>query len=228
MRVLPGQASRLPPGPIPTSRDQLAADQRRRILEAAADLVAKRGYHGTTIELIIRRAKVGYATFYKNFSDKEECLIGIFDEAGAELQPMLRDAFVAQEGPWDEKVAATLQALFEAIASHPNVARVCLVEALTAGPVAVARYEEALKRFEPLLLPGRELKKSNADLPDTLEATLFGGVFWIAYQRLIVGEADKLLELLPETIELVLSPYVGEDEAVRVADEFGARLAGRA
>jgi hypothetical protein len=91
--------------------------------------------------------------------------------------------------------------------------------------VAVARYEQALERFEPLLRPGRELNERNADLPDTLEATLFGGVFWIAYQRLIVGEADKLLGLLPETIELVLSPYVGEAEAVRVADEFGARLA---
>jgi AcrR family transcriptional regulator len=225
MRVLPGQSSRLPPGPIPTSRDQVAADQRRRILEAAADLIAKRGYHGTTIELIIRRAKVGYATFYKNFSDKEECLIGIFDEVGKELRPFLRNAYASHDGPWDERVAATLQALFEAIAGRPNVARVCLVEALTAGPVAVARYEQALENFEPLLLPGRELKASNAELPDTLEATLFGGVFWIAYQRLIVGEADKLLGLLPETIELVLSPYVGEAEAVRVADEFGARLA---
>jgi AcrR family transcriptional regulator len=225
MRVLPGHASRLPPGPIPASRAQVPTDQRRRILEAAADLISKRGYHGTTIELIIRRAKVGYATFYKNFSDKEECLLAIFDAAGEELRPMLAETFRAYDGPWDEKVAATLQALFEAIAAWPNVARVCLVEALTAGPVAVARYEQALERFEPLLRPGRELNERNADLPDTLEATLFGGVFWIAYQRLIVGEADKLLGLLPETIELVLSPYVGEAEAVRVADEFGARLA---
>jgi AcrR family transcriptional regulator len=225
MRVLPGQASRLPPGPIPTSRDQVSADQRRRLLEAAADLIAKRGYHGTTIELIIRRAKVGYATFYKNFSDKEECLIAIFDRAGEELRPLLRAAYKAHEGPWDEKVAATLKALFAAIAANPNVARACLVEALTAGPVAVARYEQTLANFEPLLRPGRDLKPSNAELPDTLEATLFGGVFWIAYQRLIVGEADKLIGLLPETIELVLSPYVGEDEAVRVADEFGGQPA---
>jgi AcrR family transcriptional regulator len=225
MRVLPGQASRLPPGPAPPTRDQVSADQRRRIIEAAADLIAKRGYHGTTIELIIRRAKVGYATFYKNFSDKEECLISIFDSAGQELRPMLREAYTSHEGPWDEKVAMTLKTLFEAIASSPNVARVCLVEALTAGPVAVARYEKVLSRFEPLLKPGRELRPSNAELPDTLEATLLGGVFWIAYQRLIVGEADKLMDLLPETIELVLSPYVGEEEAVRVADEFGGKLA---
>jgi AcrR family transcriptional regulator len=225
MRVLPGQASRLAPGGQPITRDQASADQRRRIVDAAAELFAKRGYHGTTIELIIRRAKVGYATFYKNFEDKEACLIAIFDDAGESMRPKLREAFEAHDGPWDERVAAVLKVLFEMIAENPAHARACLVEALTAGPVAVARYEQMLANFEPLLLPGRELRPNNAELPDTLEATLFGGVFWIAYQRLIVGEADQLMKLLPETIELVLSPYVGEAEAVRVADEFGAQLA---
>ena len=220
MRVLPGQASRLPPGPVPVTRDQAAADQRRRILEAAAELIAKRGYRGATIELIIRRAKVGYATFYKNFPDKEACLIGLFDAAGEVIRPALRDASLAAEGGWPERTAASLGTLFELIVANQAAARVCLVESLTAGPAAVARYEQALANFDPLLRPGREMRPSNAGLPDTLEATLVGGVFWIAYQQLVLGEADKLMGLLPETTELVLSPYVGEAEAVRVADEL--------
>jgi hypothetical protein len=36
-----------------------------------ADLVSKRGYSDTTTELIVRRAKVGYGTFYKFFADKK-------------------------------------------------------------------------------------------------------------------------------------------------------------
>jgi AcrR family transcriptional regulator len=225
MRALPGQSSRLPDGARSVTRDQVAADQRRRIIEAAAELIAKRGYHGTTIELIIRRAKVGYATFYKNFSSKEECLVAIFDGAGEVLRPTLRNAYESHDGPWAERVAIVLGTLFELIVENPAPARVCLVEALTAGPIAVARYERMLANFEPLLLPGRKIKPGNAELPDTLEATLFGGVFWIAYQRLIVGEVERLIELLPETIELVLSPYVGEAEAVRVADELGGKSA---
>ncbi len=228
MRVLPGQASRLAPGPKPVTRDQAPADQRRRILVAAADLIAKRGYHGTTIELIIRRAKVGYGTFYKNFPDKEACLIGIFDASGEVIKPTLREAWEAEEGTWADRVAASLAALFELIVENPAPARACLVESLTAGPAAIARYEQALANFDPLLRPGREVRESNVALPETLEATLVGGVFWIAYQRLIVGEADKLMALLPETIELVLSPYVGEDEAVRVASEHGGQLAEQA
>ncbi len=38
-------------------------------------------------------------------------------------------------------------------------------------------------------------------------------------QRLIAGEADKLRALLPETLEFLLRPYVGEDEAAREAGE---------
>ena len=225
MRVLPGQASRLAPGRQPVTRSQAPADQRRRLLEATAELIAKRGYHGTTIELITRRAKVGYATFYKNFADKEECLMALFDAAGEVIRPRMREAFNSADGDWARGVASGLKVLFELVAENPATARACLVESLTAGPAAVARYEQALNDFDPLLRPGRSVHPGNAELPDTLEATLVGGVFWIAYQRLIVGEADKLIGLLPETIELVLTPYVGEAEAVKVADEFGDQVA---
>jgi AcrR family transcriptional regulator len=227
MRVLPGQASRLPPRARAVSREQASADQRRRIIRAAAALIAKRGYHGTTIELIIRRAKVGYATFYKNFSDKEELLMAIFDYVGDEVRRRLKAA-VKESDSWTDQVASALAALFEMIAEHPTFARVCLVESLSAGPGGASRYEESLTNFDPLLKPGRKFNQSGANLPDTLESTLVGAVFWIAYQRLIVGEADKLRGLLPETVELVLSPYVGEEEAVRVAARYAASAAERA
>jgi hypothetical protein len=70
-----------------------------------------------------------------------------------------------------------------------------------------------------MLRPGRELNPRGERLPETLEDTIAGGVLWVAYQRLIVGEAAKLEELLPETVEFVLSPFLGEEEAVRIATE---------
>ena len=219
MRALPGQAGRLFVGTAPVTRDGMGADQRRRILQAAADLIAKRGYRDTTIELIVRRAKVGYATFNKNFADKEECLLAIADAAAEESRKVMTEAVEGAEGSWPDQVASALRALFELIVSKPAAARVVLVETLTAGPTAVARYEQGLKGLGDFLRPGRQFSPSEDDLPDTLEDTLAGGVFWVAYQRLIIGEADKLLTLLPETIELVLTPYVGEHEAVRVAHE---------
>lgn len=199
------------------SRTGAAEDQRRRILEATADLVAEQGYQGTTIETIVRRAKVGYATFYKNFEDKQQCYLALLDAAYGVTTSRVRQAY-DREQEWPDQVAAGLGALFEQIVAHPNIGRACLVEALTAGPEAVARHEELLKRFTPLLKPGRELNPRQAELPDTLEDTLTGGVLWVINQRLIAGDAEGLRGLLPETIEFVLRPYVGEQVAAREAE----------
>jgi len=219
MRALPGKASRQPPGPEPVSRDAAAADQRRRILAATAELIAEQGYQEMTMEEIVRRAKVGYATFYKHYPDKEAAFLALLDAATDRTVSRVEDAYEREEGPWVDRVGAALGVLFEDVAAHPAAARAALVEAVAAGPEAAAKHEAALKRLAPLLRPGRELNPRQAELPETLEETLAGGIVWVLGQRLIGGEADKLRGLLPETLEFVLRPYVGEDEAAREAGE---------
>lgn len=221
MRALPGKASRQPPGPEPVSRSEVAADQRRRILEATADLVAEQGFAETTIEQVVRGARVGYATFYKHYADKEEAFLALLDAAIERTVYVVEEAYDREAGPWPDKVGAGLGALLELAAAHPSVARACLVEAPTAGPAAAARHEAALKRFAPLLQPGRELNPRRERLPESLEETLVGGVLWVIGQRLIAGEGEQLRSLLPETLEFLLRPYVGEDEAAREAGGFG-------
>jgi AcrR family transcriptional regulator len=202
------------------SRAAAAADQRRRIFEATGALVAERGYQETTIEMIVRRAKVGYATFYKHFGDKQTAFLALLDAATDRTTERIEAAYQREEGPWPDRIGAALGALFEDVAAHPKVARACLVESLTAGPEAVARYEKALKRLAPLLRAGRELKAHQAPLSDSLEETLAGGVVWVLGQRLIGGEVAALRSLLPEILEFLLRPYVDEAKAVEEAGEF--------
>jgi AcrR family transcriptional regulator len=222
VRALPGKASREPPGPRPVSRDDAAAEQRRRILAATADLVAEHGYADVTMEMIVRRARVGYATFYKSYAGKEDCFLALMDAAIERAAERVEDVFRRETGPWPDKIGAALGELLAQIAAHPSVARACLVESLTAGPEAVARHEAALKRLADLLRPGRELNPRRELLPDSLEESLLGGILWVVNQRLVAGEADELRALLPEAVEFVLRPYVGEEEAVREADDAAA------
>lgn len=221
LRPLPGHDARVPPGEPPVSGNDADLDRRRRILAATAELVAKRGYHATTIELIVRRARIGYPAFYRCFEDKEAAFLALFDEAAAQIGELMRGAADQQDGrPWPRAVAAALRALFAAIAEQPLAARACLVEVLTAGPEAVARYEGALHELAPILLPGRSFNPRAAELSDTLEDTLAGGVAWIAYQRLVAGEAEQVPALLAETLEFVLTPYLGEAETARAVAEL--------
>jgi hypothetical protein len=76
--------------------------------------------------------------------------------------------------------------------------------------------------FVPILKRGREYNPDARALPETIEDTLAGAVLWAAYQRLNLSEMDRIAELIPENIELVLRPYIGDAEAARVAREAAA------
>jgi AcrR family transcriptional regulator len=219
MQALPGRQSRatLDAPPAGVTRSSAHADQRRRILRAVGELVAKRGYADVTVELIVKRAHVSYKTFYKHFSGKEECFVALFDSVFRSTERTIRERLDAEDLPWAEQVTLALRSLIELIVAEPIIARAVIVEAPTVGPGILERYERATKAFVPLFRAGRELNPRGAELPATIEDTLAGSVFWSAYQRLIVGEAERLPDLLPEVIELVLRTYLGQDEASRIA-----------
>jgi hypothetical protein len=60
-------------------------------------------------------------------------------------------------------------------------------------------------------------------MPDGLEAALAGGIAWLVHQRLAKGEVEEIKGLLPEMIQLTLTPYVGEEEARRAAEAAATR-----
>jgi AcrR family transcriptional regulator len=219
MRALPGRASRTSPATQATvTRERTAEAQRQRILRATGELVAKRGYNAVTVELIVKRARVSFKTFYKHFSGKEECFLELFDTVTARARESVATAVAAEaDSPWPQQVIAALRALFDQILADPLLARATIVEAPTVGPHIIDRYERSMRSLSPLLLEGRRFNSAREELPSTIEDTLAGGVFWSAYQRLIVGEVDRIEVLLPEAVEFVLRPYLGAAEAAHWA-----------
>jgi AcrR family transcriptional regulator len=227
VRALPGREARAKPGapPARVTRSTASAEQRRRILRATGELVAKRGYADVSVELIVKRAHVSYKTFYKHFSNKEDCYAALFDRVVESAESAIRQALEEEPRPWAEQVVTVLRKLTELIVADPLIAKAVIVEAPAAGEGISDRYEATIKTLVPLFRAGREQNPRGAELPATVEDTLAGAVFWSAYQRLIVGEADALPEVLPELIQLVLRTYVGEAEAVRIAQDEMARIA---
>src|SRR4051812_43469092 len=219
MRALPGRESRTTvaaPNAAP-QRGNVADAQRARIRRATGELVAKRGYAGTSVELIVKRARVGFKTFYNHYPNKEEAFLDLFDHVLERTRAQILVAVEAAAAPWPERVALAIQEFFAALAAEPLIARACLVEAPTAGPRVLARYEEVPLTLIPLLREGRSYSPEAASLPETIEETLAGSVLWSAYQRLNFAEVERIPELVPENIELVLRPYIGEREAARIA-----------
>lgn len=190
-------------------KEFVASHKRRRMMDAIAELSAERGYEATKIADIVRRAGVARKTLYDNFDGKEDLFLAAIGAAVAEIQEQVEEACTAAEGVWQNRVEAGLGAFLEFVAERPALARMCMVEALSATRASAARYDDALRDFVELL---KRSTPAETGLPDTIEETLVGGVAWIVNQQIRRGEAADAEELLPELSEFVLSPYHGVAE----------------
>jgi len=217
---------------VPTGRHGLAPDvvashQRDRLFAATVELVAKRGYRNTSIDHIVKAARVGYVAFYDLYEGKEDCFLAAFDRIVAEATEALAEA-VADEPEWPRRMAVGLACLLDLIVAEPRRARVALVEVQAAGPDAYARYEAAVDRAAPLLREGRAHGEEAADLSDTLEEAVLGGLIWIVHQRLVKGELSDADALLGEAVQIALGPYLGDPASKRLAESIRRERARRA
>jgi AcrR family transcriptional regulator len=211
----------MPPGRHHLPRDFVAQHQRSRLMAAMAMLVAERGYPATSLTQIVKTAGVARHTFYEHFADKEALFLAVFDDGCKRAFRVTQKAAEGAEGPWAEKMRAGLHAYLAAIAEEPDLARLCLIESQSAGPAAMDHYERELRRFAALLREGRESNPRGAELPDSLDEILVGGVVWMLNKQLSGGDAKGMLDLLPGVLEFVLSPYLGEPAAKRLATAAG-------
>lgn len=186
-------------------------------MHALAEEVVDRGYRDVTVAGIVKRAGVARNTFYDSFANKEECFLAASDLAGEEAMRRIAEAVRAAQTGWPERIRAGIAALLSFAASESALARVFVVESLSAGPAAADRYERTVRAVVPFFRLGRRCAKQGDNLPATLEETIVGGIFWVVYQRIVTGRSAELEGLLPEIVEFTLTPYLGVDEARRIA-----------
>lgn len=175
-------------------------------MDALAELTAEHGYEATKISDIVKRAGVARKTLYDNFEGKEEVFLAAFDGAWDEVLRRVEEAGSDGEEDWQDRVEAGLAAFLGFVAEQPTLARMCMIEALSATPTTTKRYEDALEAFVELT---RRTLPRDERLPDTIAETLVGGVAWIVYQQIRRGEAERAEDLLPELTEFMMAPYLG-------------------
>lgn len=146
------------------TREERRADTRARLLAAAAETFAEKGFHGATVEEITNRAGFTRGAFYSNFTDKDDLFLGLVDERlasdTAEIGARLNDADprkvvatlrgLGAERPPDEAWAMLATEFWLYAMRNPDV-RPRLAERQRAERLAYARAIEA--QFEPLGLP---------------------------------------------------------------------------
>lgn len=213
-------------GPLPAgrhgfSREQVAHNQRERLIAGLATAVAEKGYRAVTITDITKAARVSRRVFYENFEGKDECFLAAFEVVVGHIRALAEEA-VASSDDWPGQAIAAARAVLLFFAAEPDLARLCLVESQAAGPAVSARFHEAVHEVVPYLEQGRGLREGDRELPPTTEESTLGALVLLAGRKVAAGEAEQLEELLPDFAEFILAPYLGAEAAGRLAHSQAA------
>jgi len=183
-----------------------------RILWATVRLTSEKGFESVRVFDVMERAGVSRAAFYELFDSKEECLFAAYERVLEVLFAYVSRAFEGN-GPWPLKIRRALRACLEACSAEPEVTKMATVEVPAARPEAQHRYCDALRRFFPLLIEGREYKRNGIDLPADLELMAVHGAEAIIHEEVVADRTEELPEKLPDILFTVLVPYLGPEAA---------------
>jgi AcrR family transcriptional regulator len=191
--------------------------QRGRLLQAAAEEFASRGYAQASSESISRRAGMSKATFYEHFANKEECIIALFDRAATVVATgMAQAAIGAGRGDAGARMRAGTRAFLTALADYPHYAQTLLVEIIGAGPRAAQRRDQVMQGFADALDAENEraarkgLISRFASPHDSF--AIVGAITELVSRQVRLGEPSDPLELAPVIDRVILGILAASSE----------------
>jgi AcrR family transcriptional regulator len=174
------------------SKDQVAADQRRRLCEAMVEIVATRGYPGSTIKAVCALAGVSRQTFYDLFgADKEACFLGAYDYVVARAAERISLAYRGEDDP-ERRLCRAFEQFAREAASEPQAARFALLEPFAAGQAAFARMDRGREMFEGLIAASISSPSRGVTLSPTIAKGIVGGVERVSRVYLLAGKIGEL------------------------------------
>jgi AcrR family transcriptional regulator len=208
--------ARLPPGRHGLPRDFVVQNQRERLAAAMIAVVAEHGLADATITQVCAAAGVSRRTYYSYFSSKEECFADTYAGIVRHIREVADEA-ADQESEWPRRVGAKLSAILESLAANPDLVRFLLIAPLRAGEGVAARYRETMGQAVEYLCEGMPPPPATRAPSEAVASSLVGGVVAIVVRKVNAGEGEDLPRLLPDLLELFLTPYLGRSKAIELS-----------
>jgi TetR/AcrR family transcriptional regulator, repressor of fatR-cypB operon len=182
----------IPPPAVPVE-----APKRQAILDAALDLFAERGFHGTAVPLVAQRAGVGAGTVYRYFASKEALVNELFQFWKHELGRTLLTDFPLTAG-MRQQFHEVWRRISQFAAVHPKA--VAFLELHHHRDYLDARsraVEEAvlLPLFQ-FVLTAQEKRSIKPVQPEILMAMVYG-----TFTALLRASWEKRLTLTPAVLD---------------------------
>jgi len=210
---------RRPVSPAPSAEQ--VEDPGSRIARATIEVIATKGYRETAVADIATAAGVSLRTFYGYFDGREEALNNAFYGGRLRLLGAMLPTF-ERERDWPEAIRAAFDVALAFFESEPDFTRVATLEIYTAGPAALERLELALEAIQPFLEGGFERAPQ---VPAVARQAIPCVLYAVLCERVRTHGPEDLRELTPLATYIALAPFVGAEEACKVANGENARQA---
>ena len=181
-------------------------DKRRRILQAAVKVFARKGYFAARVTEIAQRAGVADGTIYLYFRGKEDILVSLFDELMAEHVERARAEMQAVEDA-PSRLRLIAEHHLRALGADRDVAVVFQVE-LRQSTKFMEQFSSTYLRdylglIRETIADGQKARAFRADINPTLAAKVFFGALdematnWVLSKRRysLIAEADAVVDL---------------------------------
>ncbi len=200
-----------------------ALRRRDRILDAALDVFAARGYHEASVEEIAARAETSKGGLYFHFPGKQALFLALLEWAHRELRRRVDTAVASANDPL-ARADAALQAVLRAFGRHRRLARIFLVDAPGAGPEFHERVLRIQEEFIELVRELLEAAKQRGEIEKDVETAVaarawFGAVHSVLHGWLL-ARSPRSLDLAYEALRPLIYRSLG---AAPPRNEDGAR-----
>jgi AcrR family transcriptional regulator len=203
-----------------------AESERERLLLATAELWREVGYEGLTAESIGARAGVKAEAFASIFADVGAAARAAIETPIAVMVSLVGEQF-APDRSEPESCMMGIVAILNLMAANPAYAFVVYVGRKQRGvPADVNGVAVTTGGFMVAML--ERLRDSSSVTVQPVGAGLgaLGAAEAVVRREVVAGRAERLLAVAPSVVYGAIVPFVGQDEAVRLARLAEARAEG--
>lgn len=180
---------------------------RQRLLDAAEQVFAEKGYHGAVVDDIIKASDSSKGGFYFHFPNKQAIFLALIDALVPRLAAAVNRA-IADEPDAVGQLDAALRTVLDTFSRHRRLSKILLVEAVGLGH----GFDEKLMRTRGYfagMIQGYldHAVAAGAIAPldtETVSWAWFGAINEIVVRWLVAGQPERLEDALPALQALLL------------------------
>ncbi len=186
---------------------------RERILDAAVDVFAHKGFHATRMDEIVDHSKTSKGAIYFHFPNKEKLFLALVDQFANLLERRVKDA-IQNEKAGMNRVRIAIETCLDTFGKYRRPAKILLVQAVGLGAAFEDKRNAIYDRFARLIASylKEAIKLGEIEPVDTEVISLawMGAIYALVIRWVTTNEPDPkqiVISLVPALLRSVGYDY---------------------